>query len=167
MIGIAIFLVAGITAVVLENHVPKNTPYAMVIGSFFGFFLLWLGHSYLRTLDVDVQFRYFAGYAMLSLLSTIGLNLYVLVKKRRLLAGSGMALIVTAPAFAITLFFANAYINNVAIELPKFPIQSMAFIYVAIICSVIVLSLMYLAGRYGTNEIELEADGGSGGQPDE
>jgi len=164
VIGIDIFLVAGITAVFLEKHVPKNTPYAMVIGSFFGFFLLWLSHSHLETLNVDVQFRYFAGYAMLSLLSTIGLNLYVLVKKRRLLAGAVMALIVTAPAFAVTLFFANAYINNVAIELPKFPIQSMAFIYGAIICSAILLSLMYVVGRYGTSEKDLGAAGESDGQ---
>jgi hypothetical protein len=129
LVGINIFLGGSILSVMLDDHFPKGLPYILDIGSFVGFSELLVGPQFTASFSQTLQFYYCLGYLAIGVLSIVGLNLYLLIAKQRLIAGALIALVATTPAILLSAFFASTYVNGVPLGLPIIPVLPMSAIY--------------------------------------
>ncbi len=139
LMGIDFFLAAAVIATLLEDYYSNASAYAMIAGGFFGFAQLLIGPSYLSDFSEILQFCYCAGFALMALLSLIGLNLYLyLVKKRR--TGSGIfAALISIPASFFFSYFALSYLASANLVLPSISDSAIIIICAMIFGSIVVL----------------------------
>jgi len=118
LIGIDFFLVAAIATTILDRYFPSAVTYMMVIGGFFGFSQLVIGPEYLSAFSDDMQFYYCAGFALISLLSLIGLNLYLfLLDKKKVVVEEPKRTKIPCPACGKPVGFFLTECPNCQIEL--------------------------------------------------
>ncbi|MBI3841235.1 MAG: hypothetical protein HY297_04705 [Thaumarchaeota archaeon] len=141
LLGIDIFLGGSILTAMLDDAFPDAMPYILDFGSLIGLSQLLMGPQYLAGFSIEIQFFYSTGYAVISLSSVIGLNMYLYFLKKRHIAGIIFAMVGTIPSFLITSFFISAFINGVPVTLPDFPLISWDFVYFGLAVSTILLLL--------------------------
>lgn len=142
LVGIDFFLAAAIATIILDRYFPNAVPYVMVIGGFVGFSQLLIGPAYLNSFSDVLQFYYCAGFALISLVSLIALNLYLFLLKKKLFESGILSITATIPASLILLYFVDAYVNNISVALPAFPVLPLSVIYIAFVSSVVLVSVL-------------------------
>ncbi len=135
LIGIDIFLGGGIITILFDQHFPSPFPYILEVTAFIGFAELAIGPSYLAGLSTTLQFYYSFTYSMIAAMGLLAANLYLLFVKNRPFESGLVATTATVPSFLANLFFASAYVNGLALELPVFPIVPISIVYVLFFAS--------------------------------
>ena len=144
LLGIDIFLGGSIGTILFDTDFPTGLPYIMDFGALAGFGQLLLDPLYLSGYPGDIQFYYSASFLVVALFSVLASNLYVVFAKDNRLAGGALAIMVTLPSVLSSIYFVSAYINNISVGLPLFPIipwtvvwgaffAASAFIFVAMV----------------------------------
>ena len=95
-----------------------------------GFLSSWLGLSSTTNFSQTLQFYYCFGYLVIGVMSIVGLNLYLWLAKRKLLASAVIGMVATTPAILVSVFFASAYVNGIPLGLPIIPVLPMSAVYV-------------------------------------
>lgn len=151
LVGVDLFLGASIATVILEEYFPNALPYILDVGGFIGFVQLLVGPEYLSTFSDVMQFYYCIGFALIALMSLIGLNLYLLFLKRKSTLSSVFAITATIPASLIFLFLTSAYVNVIPVMLPPIPILPWTDVYIALFSSGSILVSMMIMAVYNKN----------------
>ncbi len=116
----------------------------MIAGGFFGFAQLLIGPSYLSSFSDIMQFCYCAGFALMALLSLIGLNLRLYLVKKKRTGSSVFAILITMPASFIFSFFAVSYLASSNLSFPSISEAAMIVVCAEIFGSIAVLIAMII-----------------------
>ncbi len=135
LIGIDTFLGAGIITILFDKHFPSPFPYILEVAAFIGFGELVIGPSYLSGFSTTLQFYYSFAYSMIAATAVLAANLYLLFARNRSFESGLVAAIATVPSYLANLFFASAYVNGMALELPVFPIVPIGTVYALVFAS--------------------------------
>ena len=127
--GIDIFLGSSILTVLLDRHFPGPLPYILEGGALVGFAELIAGPAFLTSFSIELQFYYSFIFAMLSVLTLLATNLYLLFMRRRPFESGLLAICGTIPAGLGILYFTSAFVNGVTLSLPLVPAVPIQGVY--------------------------------------
>jgi hypothetical protein len=131
LLGIDIFLGGSIGTILFDTNFPTGLPYIMEFAALAGFGQLLLDPQYLSGYPEEIQFYYSAAFLTLALFSVLTVNTYVVLVKGNRVAGAFLAIMVTLPSVLSSIYFVSAYINNIAVGLPLFPIVPWTIVWLA------------------------------------
>jgi hypothetical protein len=119
--GIDIFLGSSILTVLLDRHFPGPLPYILEGGALVGFAELIAGPAFLTSFSIELQFYYSFIFAMISVLTLMAINLYLLFMRRRPFESGLLAICGTIPAGLGVFYFTSAFVNGMTLSLPLTP----------------------------------------------
>jgi hypothetical protein len=131
LLGIDVFLGGSIGTVLFDSEFPDGLPYVLDFGALAGFAQLLLDPQFLSGYPDNIQFYYSTSFLVVALLSVLAANIYVVIVKGNRLAGGILAIIVTIPSVLSSVYFVSAYVNNIVVGLPLFPIIPWNIVWVA------------------------------------
>jgi hypothetical protein len=156
LLGIDVFLGGSIGTILFDNDFPTGVPYIMEFAALAGFGQLILDPQYLSGYPDDIQFYYSTSFLVVALVSVLAANTYVVLVKGNRLVGGFLAIMVTLPSILSSIYFVSAYINNIVVGLPLFPIVPWIIVWVAFFTAslFIFLAMVFLVrGRRTTKQI--------------
>lgn len=130
LVGIDIFLGASILTVLLDRHFPTALPYILEGAALVGFGELMAGPTFLDSFSPALQFYYSFTFALLSVLTLVATNLYLLFVRRRPFESALLGICGTIPAGLGILYFTSAFVNGMTVSLPAVPKVPIVGIYV-------------------------------------
>jgi hypothetical protein len=158
VIGIYLFLAGSIVTVLFSEHFPRFLPYVLILGSFFGFAILWFGR-YVWSGTSDIQFYYCIGFAITAFMSLLLTNAYLLLVKKKRLLSVVFATVITVPGCFVLLFFLFAYSNAILLNLPLAPALPSTLIYLLVFVSltilIIIVALETIRSKTGSNFLRI------------
>ena len=127
--GIDIFLGSSILTVLLDRHFPGPLPYILEGGALVGFAELIADPASLTSFSIELQFYYSFIFAMMSVLTLMATNLYLLFMRRRPFESGLLAICGTIPAGLGVFYFTSAFVNGVTLSLPLTPAVPIQEVY--------------------------------------
>jgi len=163
LIGIDVFLGASILTVLLDELFPAALPYILEMGALIGFGELLIGPSYVSNFPSELRFYYSFTYAVVSVMTLFGMNLYLLFLDWHPQASATVAVFGTMPSALGVLYFASAFVNGNSISLPMMPVISIEWIYVLFGISVLLILVVLVV--FGRRHLEGPTEGAFGIEP--
>jgi len=159
LLGVDTFLGASIVAIFLDKHFPSPLPYVFEVAAFVGFGELVIGPTSLNGFSTTLQFYYSFTFSVIAAAGLLATNLYLLLARGRPIESILVAAAATVPCFLANVYFASAYVNGVAVELPVFPIVPLNMVYVLVLASTGILLAMMVGLKLQTRQTETASDG--------
>ncbi|QQG48111.1 MAG: hypothetical protein HY247_04960 [archaeon] len=139
LLGIDFFLGNSVLTVMLDKRLPDAVPYVLEIASFIGFAELWVGPTIIGGIPPELQFYYSFVYCMISVLSVIAVNVYLLLVRGSILPGLLTAAFATIPSVFVSLSLASYFVNSVQVPLPWLPVVDVEWVPALSVLGIVIL----------------------------
>ena len=147
LLGIVIFLAMSLLSFLLQDHLPSLFQYVFQIAGGGGFGVLFLNQG-LPPTD-PTHFSISVGYLACALSSVLGLNVYLLLVRKKMAVASTFSGTVTMPILMISALLISSYLGNAG-EVSVAPVTIAVLAVVALVTNLGIFIFLRKLSRQAT-----------------